>query len=76
MYEESWAWLRNNGMMGPRWGGGDNTQSPDANLTGIYDIIVHRLLGQTVKSTILLLVLKKITTCYLEKTQTWKGSIE
>lgn len=76
MYEESWAWLRNNGMMDTRWGGEDNTQSPDANLTGIYDIIVHRLLCQTVKSAILLLVLKKITTCYLEKTQTWKGSIE
>lgn len=45
-------------------------QSPYANLTGIYDSIMYRIL-----CTILLL-LKKIMTCYLEKTSTWKGSIE
>lgn len=84
------GWERRGGSIcmrkaGPGWetmgwwtldGVGKTTQSPDANLTGIYDIIVHRLLCQTVKSAILLLVLKKIMTCYLEKTQTWKGSIE
>lgn len=35
MYVERWAWLRNNGVMGTRWEEGD-TQSPGADLTGIY----------------------------------------
>lgn len=48
------VWQRNNGLLGTRWGGGDrreenDKQSPNANVTGIYDIIMHCTLWQAVE---------------------------
>lgn len=46
MYGKRRTWLGNNGAMGTQWGQGEKQHSPDANLSGIYDITVHCILHQ------------------------------